>query len=78
MRDRTLGLRGILLELRQIAIALLKNPQIGLNPFVAVHNMGRATWGLVIALSRMLRGPRRINTLDSRYYRESKLERAAE
>lgn len=76
--DRTLGRRGIIREMRHIAIALLKNPQVGKNPFIFLHNAARAFWGLGIALSRMARGPRRIETLDAAIYREIKAERPPE
>ena len=58
MRDRTLGARGLMLELRHIAIALLKNPQVDRIPLVFLQNLGRAAWGLGIALTRLMRGPR--------------------
>jgi glycosyltransferase involved in cell wall biosynthesis len=70
MLDRTLGRRGIWLELRHIAIALLKNPQVGWNPVTFVVNAARGVWGLAIALARAARGPRRIATLDPKGYRE--------
>lgn len=78
IRDRTLGARGLLLELRHIAIALLKNPQIGWNPLVFLQNSVRAAWGFGIALTRLMRGPRRIDTLDPAGYREISAEPAAE
>ncbi len=68
--DRTLGARGIFLELRHIAIALLKNPQVGWNPLLFFHNAGRAAVGFGIALFRVFRGPKRIDTLDANDYRE--------
>ncbi len=70
IRDRTLGARGLMLELKHIAIALLKNPQDGSNPFIFLQNTGRAAWGFGIALTRLMRGPRRIETLDPATYRE--------
>lgn len=76
--DRTLGARGLLLELRHIAIALLKNPQVGWNPLLFIRNAGRAAWGLVIALTRLVRGPRRINYLDPSSYHEVTEARGAE
>lgn len=70
-RDRTLALRGLGLELRHIAIALLKNPQVGRNPFIFLRNAGRSAWGLCVALACLTRGPRRIGTLDPSLYRET-------
>jgi glycosyltransferase involved in cell wall biosynthesis len=78
MSDRTLGRQGVIRELRHIAIALLKNPQVGINPLILLQNFGRSVWGLGIALSRMARGPRRIDTVDHTIYREIKIEKAAE
>lgn len=76
--DRTLRGRGLMMELRHVAVALLKNPQIGRNPVVFLRNVGRAVWGLCIALTRLIRGPRRIETLDPTKYDEITAERAAE
>ena len=70
IRDRTLGARGLLLHLRAIATELLKNPQVGRSPFIFLGNVGRAAWGFCIALIRLTRGPRRIETLDAVVYRE--------
>jgi len=70
VRDKTLGVRGLAMELRYVAIALLKNPQVGWDPFVFLQNAGRAAWGLAIALVRLARGPRRIETLDVTLYRD--------
>ena len=70
IRDRTLGAHGLLLELRAIAIGLLKNPQVGRSPFIFLGNVGRAAWGFCIALIRLAHGPRRIQTLDAAAYRE--------
>ena len=70
IRDRTLGARGLLLDLRAIATGLLKNPQVGRSPFIFLGNVGRTAWGFCIALIRLTRGPRRIETLDAAVYRE--------
>ena len=78
LRDQTLGVRGLVLELRHIAVALLKNPQVGQNPLIFLLNTGRAAWCLGIALTRLVRGPRRIDTLAPTLYREVTLEKAAE
>ena len=78
IRDRTLGARGLGLELWHIAVALLKNPQVGWNPLLFLRNAARAAWGLGIALTRLIRGPRRIETLNRSAYHEISAERAAE
>ena len=78
MLDRTMGARGLLLELRHIAIALLKNPQVGRNPLLFIRNAGRGAWGLVIALTRMVRGARRIDRLDPSTYYEVTEARGSE
>ena len=70
IRDRTLSLKGIFFELKTIGLALLKNPQRTANPLVFLRNVGRAALGLVIAITRMLRGARRIETLNVNTYRE--------
>ena len=77
LRDRTLGAWGLSLELRFIAIALIKNPQVGRDPVTFMRNVGRALWGLFVALTRLMRGPRRIETLDAKVYREITTERIA-
>lgn len=69
-RDRTLKVRGLVLEFRHIAIALLKNPQRGWNPLDLIRNLSRAASGFGIAVGRLLRGPRRIETLDPVVYCE--------
>ena len=70
IRDRTLGARGVMLECRHVLTALLRNPQVGWNPAVFAQNLGRAGWGLGIAVTRLIRGPRRIDTLDPAVYRD--------
>ena len=70
LRDQTIGARSVLLEIRHIAVALVKNPQIGANPAVFVTNFARAGWGLAIAVTRVIRGPRRIDRLDPEDSRE--------
>lgn len=75
IRDRTLGARGLSLELKHITIALLKNPQVGRNPLIFLWNVGRAVWGLVVALIRLIKGPRRVDTLNQASYHEITLER---
>jgi len=76
--DRTLGARGLALEVKRIAIALLKNPQVGRRPDVFAINVARAIWGLGIAISRLARGPRRIDTLDPTVYSDVTPDAAAE
>lgn len=76
--DRTLGRQGVFREMRHIAIALLKNPQAGNNPFNFLRNAARSAWGLGIALFRILRGPRRVDTLEPTTYRENKAARPTE
>jgi GT2 family glycosyltransferase len=70
LRDRTLGPRGVLIELRMIPIALLKNPQLGWNPLIFLINSIRAGLGLGLAFLRLLAGPRRIDSLKPNVYRE--------
>jgi hypothetical protein len=70
LNDQTLGRYGMALELRHIAIALVKNPQVGRNPFLFFLNSVRALWGLTAALSRLFRGARRIETTNTADYRE--------
>ena len=76
--DRTLSPHGILREIRHIAVALLKNPQVGKSPIVFLRNSGRAIWGFGIALTRLARGPRHVRTLPKGSYHEIKAERVAE
>jgi glycosyltransferase involved in cell wall biosynthesis len=73
IRDRTLGIKGIIRELRLIAIALLKNPRTGWNIPAFGWNVLRALAGFAIAFSRLIRGPRRLDWLDSGIYREIEL-----
>jgi glycosyltransferase involved in cell wall biosynthesis len=73
MRGRTLGVKGIIREMRIIAIALLKNPRTGWNIPALGWNMLRALAGFAIAFSRFIRGPRRLDWLDSGVYREIEL-----
>jgi glycosyltransferase involved in cell wall biosynthesis len=70
LRDRTEGPRGLVLELRSIAVALLRNPGTGLAPVGLTRNIVRAGAGLAIACGRLLRGPKRLDTLDPSAYRE--------
>lgn len=72
--DRTLSLPGIFLEIRYIATALLKNPQVGINPLIFFQNFFRTLAGFLIALSRVLRGARRISFLNSKMYSEISVE----
>jgi glycosyltransferase involved in cell wall biosynthesis len=76
--DRTLGAHGLLMELRHIAISLLKNPQVDRNPFTLLWNTIRTAWGLGIAFTSLIRGPLRIDTLDPVGYREIMVERVIE
>ena len=71
--DRTLGGRGVLLELKYIAIALLKNPQSGGSIQIISVNLLRAFWGLCIACKRLVYGPRRMATLNTTLYKEIEL-----
>ena len=68
--DRTSRARGVLRELKHIAIALIKNPQRGKSIWMLIRNTLRAIWGLGIAFVCSIRGPRRIDTLDANCYRE--------
>ena len=70
MLGATLGIRGLLMEFRYILIALLKNPQAGLSPLIFIRNVGRAVYGLGVAISRLVRGPRLINTVNPTLYYE--------
>lgn len=70
LRDRTLGCWGIFFELRHISIALLRNPQSGGGLFTLARNSIRSVAGFGIALSRIVRGPRRIVQLSPDVYRE--------
>ena len=40
-------------------------------------NVGRTAWGFCIALIRLMRGPRRIQTLDAAVYQEITAARVA-
>lgn len=77
-KDRTLSLRGLIHEMRYILVALLKNPQAGYSPFLALNNAARALWGLGLALSRLFRGPRRIDLVRSEHYYQVVAEQAVE
>jgi glycosyltransferase involved in cell wall biosynthesis len=68
LRDRTLGLRGVVLELRSIAVFLLINPRTGYDFLGFGRNAGRAFFGLAVAVGSILRGPRRVESLRSSLY----------
>lgn len=68
IRSRTISPKVGVLELKHIAIALLRNPQKGRNPLVFLRNIGRAVVGAGVALTRILRGPKRVDTLDQKCY----------
>jgi glycosyltransferase involved in cell wall biosynthesis len=70
LRDNTLTRRGMINELRFIAIALLKNPQPSKNPSRYLLNAARAVWGFIIALNRFGQGPRRLDKLNMYLYRD--------
>lgn len=70
MRDQTLGTKGMQRELLVMAIAMLKNPQTGWNLFAFARNVFRALAGLCIAISRLVKGPKRLDYLDRSVYRK--------
>ncbi len=63
IRNGVISPREIVLELRYIGIALLRNPKTGTDIIALSRNVARALWGLVLATRRLLTGPRRIDTL---------------
>jgi glycosyltransferase involved in cell wall biosynthesis len=71
-RDRTLGPTGLLLELRHIAVALLKNPGTGWDILALANNCARAAIGLAVAAYRIAWGPRRLDKIDEKLFRELK------
>lgn len=69
LRNRTLTAQVTWQELRLIAIALLKNPQIDKSPARLVVNLARAVAGLVVASARFVQGPRRIDRMQKSSFR---------
>jgi glycosyltransferase involved in cell wall biosynthesis len=57
-----------MLELRSIAIGLLRNPQTGWNIVAFVHNVLRAIYGLMLAARQRLRGPRYVDSINPGSY----------
>ena len=68
LRDRSMCWRGFGLELRHIAVALLRNPTAGRGILGFAWNTIRALYGLVLAFMKFASGPRRMSTLKNEDY----------
>jgi glycosyltransferase involved in cell wall biosynthesis len=59
---------AVMLELRSLAVGLLRNPRTGWNVVALLRNILRALYGLMVAIRRRVYGPRHINSIGPRSY----------